>query len=99
VSVECRRAGQIKDVTPSALGCENFLKTGSRWVHLRLCRRSPCRLLRRLAQPSRNGAFFLATGHPVIEGYDPPEGWGWCYVDEVLIDLGDRKTPQRGPML
>ena len=26
---------------------------------------------------------FHATGHPVIEGYDPPEGWGWCYVDEV----------------
>jgi len=29
----------------------------------------------------------------VIEGYDPPEGWGWCYVDEVLFDLSKRKTP------
>ena len=27
---------------------------------------------------------------PIIEGYDPPEGWGWCYVDEVFLDLGDR---------
>jgi hypothetical protein len=34
----------------------------------------------------------------VIEGYDPPEGWGWCYVDEVFIDLGDRTTPQNGPI-
>ena len=31
-------------------------------------------------------AIVEATGHPVIEGYDPPEGWGWCYVDEVMFD-------------
>jgi hypothetical protein len=34
----------------------------------------------------------------VIEGYDPPEGWGWCYVDEVLFDLSTRKTPHNGPI-
>ena len=33
---------------------------------------------------------FHATRHPIIEGYDPPEGWGWCYVDEVMFDLSDR---------
>ena len=43
-------------------------------------------------------AHFHATGHPVIEGYDPPEGWGWCYVDEVLFDLSKRKTPHNGPI-
>ena len=36
--------------------------------------------------------------HPIIEGYDPPEGWGWCYVDEVFFDLSDRATPQDGPI-
>jgi len=41
---------------------------------------------------------FRATGHPIIEGYDPPEGWGWCYIDEVFFDLGDDVTPQRGPI-
>ena len=40
----------------------------------------------------------VATGHPAIEGYDPPEGWGWCWVDEVLFDLGDRKTPHPRPI-
>ena len=57
----------------------------------------PCRLLRRFAEQART-AHFHATGHPVIEGYDPPEGWGWCYVDEVLFDLSDRKTPHNGPI-
>ena len=41
---------------------------------------------------------FHATAHPIIEGYDPPEGWGWCYVDEVMFDLSDRKTPHNGPI-
>ncbi len=37
------------------------------------------------------------SGHPIIEGYDPPEGWGWCYVDEGFVDLPD-STPQQGPI-
>jgi hypothetical protein len=49
--------------------------------------------------PNRHATkHFHATGHPVIEGYDPPEGWGWCYVDEVWLDLSDRATPQLGPI-
>jgi len=35
---ECTHLDTIRDVTPSARGCEECLKTGSRWVHLRLCR-------------------------------------------------------------
>ena len=36
------------------------------------------------------------VSHPIIEGYDPPEGWGWCYVDEAMFDLSDRMTPHNG---
>jgi hypothetical protein len=35
---ECAHARTIRNVTPSALGCEECLKLGSAWVHLRLCR-------------------------------------------------------------
>ena len=42
---------------------------------------------RRTATPRRH---FQATAHPIIEGWDPPEGWGWCYVDEMMFDLGDQ---------
>jgi hypothetical protein len=28
---------EIRDVTPSAKGCEDCLKIGDRWLHLRLC--------------------------------------------------------------
>ena len=34
---ECTHQNQIRYVTPSAQGCEDCLKTGDMWVHLRIC--------------------------------------------------------------
>jgi hypothetical protein len=95
---ECRHAADVQRVTPSALGCEECLKTGSTWVHLRLCR--TCGHVGCCDDsPNRHATrHFKATGHPIIEGYDPPEGWGWCYVDEVELDLSDDMTPHNGPI-
>ena len=94
----CTHLDSVAVVTPGTLGCEECLKTGGRWVHLRLCRTCGhvgcCD-----SSPGKHATgHFHATGHPIIEGYDPPEGWGWCYVDKRFIDLGDDTTPQRGPI-
>lgn len=93
----CTHLDSIASVTPSAAGCEDCLAIGSAWLHLRLCRR--CGHVGCCDQsPHRHAtAHFHATGHPIIEGYDPPEGWGWCYVDETVVELPDQ-TPQRGPI-
>ena len=93
----CRHVQSVKTVTPSALGCEECLKTGDWWVHLRLCRECGhvgcCD-----DSPNRHAsAHYRATGHPIIEGYDPPEGWGWCYTDDEVVELPNQ-TPQRGPI-
>lgn len=85
----------VHEVTPSAKGCEDCLKTGSAWVHLRLCctrgHIGCCD-----SSPNRHAtAHFHATSHPIIEGYDPPEGWGWCYVDAAFVKP-DRNTPHVG---
>ena len=93
---ECAHARTIRNVTPSALGCEECLKLGSAWVHLRLCRTCGhvgcCD-----SSPNRHATkHFRKTRHPIIEGYDPPEGWGWCYIDEISLDLGGRTTPHNG---
>jgi ubiquitin-hydrolase Zn-finger-containing protein len=65
---ECVHAGGIRDVTPSALGCEECLKIGSPWVHLRLCRTCGhvgcCD-----SSPNRHATkHFHNTRHPIIEG-------------------------------
>jgi Zn-finger in ubiquitin-hydrolases and other protein len=85
-------------VTPSALGCEECLKSGDAWVHLRI--RRTCGHVGCCGQsPNRHATkHFHLTRHPIIEGYDPPKGCGWCYVDEAVFDLSDRKTPHNGPI-
>jgi len=94
---ECEHAAGVREVTPSALGCEECVKTGSPWVHLRLSR--ICGHARRCGDsPNRHARkHWHTTGHAVIEGYDPPEGWGWCFEDEIEIEL-ESQTPQRGPI-
>jgi Zn-finger in ubiquitin-hydrolases and other protein len=98
MSKHCTHMTQIAKVVPSALGCEECLQTGSEWVHLRLCR--TCGHVGCCDDsPNRHATkHFHATGHPIIEGYDPPEGWGWCFVDKVMLDLGADTTAQRGPI-
>lgn len=94
---DCPHSDTIKTVSPSAKGCDECLKTGGWWVHLRICR--ACGHVGCCDDsPSRHArAHFHATGHPIIEGYDPPEGWGWCFIDDAEVDLPDQ-TDQWGPI-
>lgn len=97
-ATDCPHLGTIKPVKPSARGCEECLRTGSEWLHLRICR--SCGHVGCCDQsPGRHATkHFEASRHPIIEGYDPPEGWGWCYVDEVMIDLANDITPHDVPI-
>jgi len=84
---QCHHVNQIRDVTPSARGCEECLKMGDTWVHLRLCRicgHVGC------CDSSKNKhatKHFHATQHPIVQSYEPGEEWFWCYVDQVMFDL------------
>src|ERR1700746_3925598 len=98
MSTECSHEKAIREVRPSARGCEECLKIGSKWVHLRLCR--TCGHVGCCDDsPHRHATQHLQThSHHIPRGYDPPEGWGWCYVDDAWLDLSDRMTPHNGPI-
>jgi hypothetical protein len=98
MSDHCNHLDTIRTVTPGTLGCKECLRLGSTWVHLRLCR--TCGHVGCCDDsPYRHASeHFRVTAHPIIEGYDPPEGWGWCYVDKVMLDLSPMMTPRRGPI-
>jgi uncharacterized UBP type Zn finger protein len=75
-------------------GCEGCLAIGSRWMHLRRC--TECGHVGCCdSSPNRHAtAHFHATGHPVIQSYEPGEEWLWCYVDEVAFELdSDEPSP------
>ena len=80
----CEHFSQIRDVKPSAQGCEECLKTGDTWVHLRLC--LSCGHVGCCdSSIGRHAALhFRETQHPVMRSFEPGEAWRWCYVDELV---------------
>lgn len=81
----CQHKDQIREVTPSAEGCEDCLKTGDPWVHLRMC--LTCGYVGCCDNsPNRHATkHYRATEHPLITSFEPGEDWIWCYVDKALI--------------
>ena len=68
-------------------GCEECLKEGTDWVELRVC--LTCGHVGCCdSSPGKHAtAHFHATGHPIIESFEPGEDWGWCYVDSAFVTL------------
>jgi len=82
----CGHISTIQDVIPSADGCEDCLRIGDEWVHLRLC--LMCGHVGCCDDSKNKHAtrHHHETGHPMIVSYEEGENWVWCYVDEIGIN-------------
>jgi uncharacterized UBP type Zn finger protein len=81
----CEHAGAVKDPPPrTPEGCEECLRTGDEWVHLRLC--EECGHVGCCDSSINKHAtkHFHKTQHPVIASFQPGENWKWCYLDEAI---------------
>ena len=78
---------QVREVPDEVAGCEECLKLGDRWVHLRQC--MVCGKIGCCDNsPGRHAtAHFEETGHPLIQSAEKSEEWSWCYVDEAMFVL------------
>jgi uncharacterized UBP type Zn finger protein len=86
VSASCAHLGTIVVTElPEPLECEECVRIGSHWVHLRMCLQ--CGKIGCCDNsPNRHAtAHFAETAHPLIRSAEPYEEWKWCYVDEVSI--------------
>jgi len=65
-------------------GCEECLRDGTPWVHLRLC--LACGHVGCCDSSIGNHAakHFADLAHPVMRSIEPGEAWRWCYLDERL---------------
>ena len=80
---ECTHLDQIKITQTETRVCEDCVKMGDTWVHLRLCLicgRVGC------CDSSKNRhatKHFHKTKHPLIRSIEPEETWMWCYADQI----------------
>lgn len=82
---QCTHIDQIRAVTPSGQGCQECLEAGDSWTDLRLC--LTCGHVGCCdSSPNRHASAHAAdSGHPIVESFEPGEGWRWCYLDRVYL--------------
>lgn len=91
---KCQHIDTVEDLQPSHHVCDECIKTGDTWVHLRIC--LSCGHIGCCDSSKNRHAtkHYRATQHPVVRSIEPEEDWGWCYVDSIMYDLsqGVRKA-------
>jgi len=78
---------ELTELPDQIAGCEECLKIGSRWVHLRMC--LTCGKIGCCdSSPNRHARRHAAEdGHPLIRSAEPGEDWDYCFVDDVVFEL------------
>jgi uncharacterized UBP type Zn finger protein len=86
--VPCSHLDMIHDdVRPSSTrGCEDCLKIGSTWVHLRMC--MTCGYVGCCdSSPNKHASRHARViHHPIVRSLEAGEDWLWCFIDEVLME-------------
>ncbi|HKV87362.1 MAG TPA: UBP-type zinc finger domain-containing protein [Candidatus Dormibacteraeota bacterium] len=87
MAAQCAHLDQVRKVKPrTPKGCEECLKTGMKWLHLRMC--LACGHVGCCdSSPGKHATrHFHETRHPVMRSFDPGEDWGWCFLDNVMLE-------------
>jgi CPA2 family monovalent cation:H+ antiporter-2 len=81
----CSHLKQIRAVFPSADGCEDCLRIGDKWVHLRICLTCGHTGCCDSSKNKHAAKHFEECRHPLIKSLETGEDWAWCYVDETYL--------------
>jgi EmrB/QacA subfamily drug resistance transporter len=70
---------------PCAYACEECLRRGDTWVHLRQCLSCGHVGCCDASKNQHATKHFWSSQHPIVRSAEPGEDWRWCYVDEIAI--------------
>ena len=82
----CLHLAHPKITSTTTRVCEDCVKTGDTWVHLRLCMECGHVACCDSSKNKHATKHFYATRHPIMKSAEPGEDWGWCYIDQVELD-------------
>jgi CPA2 family monovalent cation:H+ antiporter-2 len=84
-SSKCMHLDQTRPVMPSAAGCEECLRLGDTWVHLRICMKCGHVGCCDTSKNRHASKHFRQTSHPIMQSIESGENWAWCYVDKIYV--------------
>lgn len=85
----CTHADSVEyfDLPPTIGGCEECLRDGTTWVHLRMCQSCGHIGCCDSSEGRHASAHHRETGHPIARSAEPGEDWSWCFEDRVVMRL------------
>ena len=74
---------EITQLPEEVAGCEDCLKTGDVWLHLRIC--LTCGHVGCCDDsPNKHASAHAASGeHPLIRSLEPGEDWCYCFIEDI----------------
>jgi hypothetical protein len=83
----CSHIAEIDEVKrPRRRECEECVKLGASWVHLRTCQTCGATLCCD-SSPNRHATKHARSStHPVVASAEPGEQWLYCYPDDAFAD-------------
>lgn len=94
----CTHLTEIKITNTDEHVCEDCIKVGDSWLHLRMC--LSCGHVG-CCDSSRNKharKHFHRIGYPLIRSIEPGERWIWCYIDSFACRSEDALTNSPAPV-
>lgn len=83
----CHHITAIKSVRHAAKReCEECMKIGSGWVHLRTCQECGVTLCCDSSPNKHASRHARSSGHPVAASAEPGERWLYCYQDDSFAE-------------
>ena len=84
---QCTHLDQITITQTDTHVCEDCIKLGDHWVHLRMC--LICGHVGCCDSSKNKHAtkHFQSVGHPLIRSLEPGETWVWCFVLLLVVAL------------
>ena len=84
MATNCPHRDQIKTSNTTTHVCEDCVKMGDSWVHLRMCLECGHVGCCDSSKNKHATRHFRQSTHPLMRSIEPGESWVWCYVDETM---------------
>lgn len=83
----CKHIKDVNPIEPNKYYCEECVKTGSQWLHLRVCQTCGAVLCCDSSPNQHASKHAMQHRHPVIRSAEPGETWYYCYIDDIEAEL------------
>ena len=83
----CRHLEAVGEIKHARVQqCEECVKTGAQWMHLRTCQSCGVTLCCDSSPNTHARKHARRSKHPVIASAEPGEQWIYCFVDDAIAE-------------